>query len=374
MKLLISGGHLTPALAFIDHVQKVQSDIEFTFVGRIYSREKTKQKAKEKEEIEKRGIPFTAFQSGKLGQESLLLLPVSILKMCLAFFTALALFLKEKPQVYLSFGSYLSIPLALASWVLRIPIVVHEQTRTVGIANALVSRFATAVAVSYPESKKQLSHSNVVLTGNPIRETILSTTESKPAWLTTKSSDPLLLVIGGSQGSEIINTTVVQSLPQLTKKWIVIHQCGAKTKLRNYKKELEKARKSLSLKNQKRYFIHEWLTETELAWIYTHVDCAVSRAGANTVQELSVRHVPALYIPLPFSHHNEQYLNAKALADTGQAMLLMQKDATPAQLVDRVYALSKNQKKVRQQLKIHQNNLTTGSQKLLAVVQSIYTA
>lgn len=371
MKILVSGGHLTPALAFIDYVRKHDPSYSFVFAGRLYAREKTKQKAKEKEAVEKRNIPFVTFDSGKLGQESLLLLPVSIVKTITAFFTALSIFSKHKPDAYLSFGTYLSVPLALAAWFMRTPIIVHEQTRSVGFANALVSKIARMVAVTYPETKDMVSNKHVYVTGNPIRESILQKSDQKPKWFKTKSKDPILFVVGGSQGSEVINTTISRCIPTLTKKYVVIHQCGTKTKLRNYKKELEFVKNKLSLNSQKKYYIHEWISADDLAWIYTHAHIAISRAGANTVQELSLRHIPTIYIPLPFSHKNEQLLNAKALADTQQAVLIQQKHLSPEVLIDAVQDVAKKHTKITRTLEREQADFASGSQLLFEHIQAV---
>jgi len=371
MKILISGGHLTPALAFIDYVQKTDESYSFLFAGRIYTREKSKQKAKEKSAAKKRNIPFIPFDSGKLGQDSLLLLPVSLLKTIGAYFTALKLFSHHKPAAYLSFGTYLSVPLALAAWVMRVPIIVHEQTRSIGIANALVSRIATMVAVTYPETVKMVKNKQVYLTGNPIRESILQKSEKIPDWYKTKAKDPILFVVGGSQGSEVINTTISRCISTLTKKYVVIHQCGTKTKLRNYKKELEFTKKQLSLAGQNKYFIHEWIGAEDLAWIYTHAYLAISRAGANTVQELSLRHIPTIYIPLPFSHKNEQLLNAKALSDTGQAVMIQQKDLSPDVLIAVVGEIDKKHNRIQRTLQTEQASLSAGSQELFARIHTL---
>ncbi len=373
MKILVSGGHLTPALAFIDYVTKHSKKDSFVFVGRIYSRVKTKQKAREKTEVEKRNIPFVAFDSGKLGQGSVFLLPLTLLQIIGAFFKAIHIFLRFKPDVYLSFGSYISVPLALAAWLLRIKIVVHEQTRTLGIANTFASRFASVVALSYPETSKLISHPHVTVTGNPVRTSILQKNITAPTWYKTKSKDPILYIAGGSQGSEIINTTVKQSLALLTKEWVVIHQCGAKTTVRNYKKELEKKQKQLSLRTQSKYFVREWVNETELAWIYTTATGAISRAGANTVLELSLRYIPTIYIPLPFSHQNEQYLNAKCLAESKQAFLIQQKDLSPEKLLSLLDELKRKHGQIKRTLTQEQASVARGSEKLYKAVIALKT-
>lgn len=371
MKILISGGHLTPALAFIDYVRKTNPSYTFVFAGRIYSREQTKQKAKEAEAIQQRNIPFVAFDSGKLGQDSIFLLPVTLTKTIRAFFTALNIFSRYKPDAYLSFGTYLSVPLAFAAWFMRVPVIVHEQTRSIGFANMIVSKIAKMVAVTYPETAQMVQNKQVYVTGNPIRDSILQESHTPPKWFKTKSKDPIILVVGGSQGSEVINTTIARCIPALTKRFIVIHQCGTKTKLRNYKNELEFIKKQLSEPAKKKYFIHEWIDAEDLAWIYTNAHVAISRAGANTVQELSLRHIPTIYIPLPFSHKNEQLLNAKALTETSQAFMIQQKELSPDVLIAAINEIDKKHAKIKRSLQTQQESLASGSQHLFELIRTL---
>jgi UDP-N-acetylglucosamine--N-acetylmuramyl-(pentapeptide) pyrophosphoryl-undecaprenol N-acetylglucosamine transferase len=341
MKILLSGGHLTPALALIDYIQKNTTD-SCVFVGREYAQEKTKQPSQEKTEVTKRGIVFIPYATGKLIRlNPIVLIPQGKLLLT-SFFRALSIFKTEKPDVYVSFGSYLAVPLTLAAWILHIPIVTHEQTQTAGVANKLVAKFAQKVAISHQSSANYFPAAKVVLTGNPVRPQILAGSKTAPEWMSTSKEKPILYITGGSQGSQRINQVVSEVLTQLTQKWLVIHQCGKPTTAYNGLTFLEAQRNKLPPEQQNCYFIREWLTEQELAWIYQHTQIIISRAGANTIQELTALGKPALFIPLPLTHDDEQTKNAQAVVDQHAALLLPQSEVSPNSLLERLDTFERN--------------------------------
>lgn len=344
MKVLISGGHLTPALAFIDYLQNTHPDIEILFVGREFTRESDKQPSREKQEIESRNIKFIPLATGKFSKSTLF----SIFNQAGLFITSLFqssnLLSRYQPDVFVSFGSYVAVPIALSCWVRHIPIITHEQTRTVGRSNKIIGRIAKRVAISFPESASFFPSYKTVLTGNLIRKQLLQKNPPKPSWYTATSSLPLLYITGGSQGSEVINSTVSQALPRILRDWQVIHQCGAASLSRSYLNELEQRKHLLTKTQGSRFFIREWITEQELAWIYKHASACISRAGANTTQELVYSKLPAVLIPLPFSNYQEQQKNAEALAATGGAIVITQKNLNPDALLAALDVLrTKNQ-------------------------------
>ena len=267
-----------------------------------------------------------------------------------SIFQAYLIVAKQKPDVFLSFGGYMAVPLAIAAWMQQIPVVTHEQTRAVGVSNQFISRFAKKIAISHQDSKKFFPAAKTILTGNLIRKQLTSPSILKPSWMTSNSSLPLLYITGGSQGSEIINTSISQMLPRLLKDWQIIHQCGAASSKRSYFSELQNRRKSLTKPQQSRYVIREWILESELAWIYKNATAVISRAGANTTQELSLNCIPSILIPLPFSHHQEQLLNAEALAKEKCAIVIPQKSLTTESLLTALETLKSKNNSFRKRL------------------------
>ncbi|MCB9812800.1 MAG: UDP-N-acetylglucosamine--N-acetylmuramyl-(pentapeptide) pyrophosphoryl-undecaprenol N-acetylglucosamine transferase [Pseudomonadales bacterium] len=351
MKILISGGHLTPALAFIDYIQNNHPKNEIIFIGRTHTRKKSSQESREKQETKKRNIVFIPFHSIKLAKNNYFEKIKSIPLLITSTLKAVLVLGKTKPDVFVSFGGYLAVPIAMASWIMRVPIVTHEQTRTAGVANKLIAKFAHKIAISYPESKKFFPQKSTVLTGNLIRQNILCEENNKPKWINKELSFPILYITGGSQGSEIINHTIEQIIRIISKDWIVIHQCGNPTKRRNYKNELEEIKNKLPKLNRNNYYIREWLDEKELSWVYSNAKAIVSRAGANTTEEIASRGIPSVLIPLPFSHHDEQLKNAQALSNNKQAILLEQKFLNPESLIDSINLVNKFNRKFSRNLK-----------------------
>lgn len=349
MKVLIPGGHLTPALAFIDYLQATHPEDQVVFCGRRYSQDSLRQVSQEKAEVDRRQIPFTYVWAPRWDHASLVNKVAYPLMLVFSVLRALKIILTSKPDVVLSFGGYLAVPIAVAANLARVPVVTHEQTRSIGTANRLISKLARKVAITYPETAETLPAAKVVVTGNPLRPGLFLK-QPKPSWI-GNTSKPIIYVTGGNQGSEIINVTVQQGLRHLLKEWTVIHQCGNPTRRRRYKDELEQASRKLPPHLQANYVVREWLTESELAWIYQHAQVVVSRAGANTVLELAAYHLPSVLIPLPFAHGDEQLLNARYLADAGGAVLVFQKELSVVTLQAALEKATKHHRSMSQKLK-----------------------
>ncbi|MGD9129078.1 MAG: UDP-N-acetylglucosamine--N-acetylmuramyl-(pentapeptide) pyrophosphoryl-undecaprenol N-acetylglucosamine transferase [Candidatus Woesebacteria bacterium] len=363
MKILISGGHLTPALAFVDYVQASQSNNELVFVGREYSQKKLKQKAVEEQEIKKRNLSFIPFSAIRFDGnlfvkfKKFFLLIISVKRACKVLD-------QIKPDIFLSFGGYLAVPIAIAAYLKKIPILTHEQTRTIGMANAIIAKLATVLAVSFGETvksfadKKGIYRKKVYLTGNPIRAEIVKKQKQSPSWMKNKKLDkPLVLITGGNQGSKVINQVVKENLADLLSNYSLLHICGRPTLANNYLKELKTTAAQLNSELQSRYFVKEWLGEKDLAWIYQNARLAISRSGANTVLELAISNLPSILIPLPFAYKDEQKLNAQWLSDQKAALLLEQKYLDRdsllqaiANLEDKYQELKENLKKIRPKL------------------------
>lgn len=344
MKLLITGGHLTPALGLIDHIIENHPTDEVVFLGREYSQDKNKQPSKERSEVEKRSVHFIPYSTGKFVDKNPLAIISAIIRFTKGFFHACSVMIYEKPDIFISFGSYLAVPVALAAWLFRVPIITHEQTRTLGSANRFISMFAAVVAVSYKQTLSLVTSKKGVFTGNILRKQLLQRKPNRPAWIPFQPEKPVLYITGGSQGSEVINTMIAKALPVILKDWFIVHQCGAAHEKRSYKQELEAAREQLQPQLRLSYVIREWVSEPELAWIYNNSTGLVSRAGANTTQEIALFKIPAILIPLPFSNHNEQQLNAEWLQETGGAIVINQKDLTVESIFDNLEVLKNRHK------------------------------
>ncbi len=373
MKILISGGHLTPALAFIDYALTNHPQDTCVFVGRTFSQSGNAQKSQEKAAVLARGVKFVAFHSGKLSSYAPHILLSESLSFLRSLWEAEQIIRKERPHLFLSFGGYLALPLACIAFLHRLPIITHEQTRTAGVANRFIAKIATIVALSYPESQQFFAKEKTTVIGNPIRPQLLTKAPEPPAWLQGNIDLPILYITGGSQGSQFINTTILQVISQLTKEWVVIHQCGNPTKHMNYYNELMQKKKTLPPVQQRRYFISEWLTENEQAWIYQHAHAIVSRAGANTVHELMTIGKPAIFIPLPQSHDDEQLKNALAMEQTGSALIIQQKNMSAAVFLETLKTFNRKYRTLARCARANRKELdNSASQQLYQLAENVY--
>lgn len=343
MKILITGGHLTPALALMEYLQEKQPSTEIVFVGRPYSQESSVQKSQEETEVTQLGAMFVPLTAPRLERDQQKNIFSKVTPFVKSTLTAISILRKQRPDCYLSFGGYLATPVAIAAWICRIPIITHEQTHSLGLANKLIARIATRIALSHQSSETFLSpklKKKSVVIGNLLRPSLWQEVTA-PTWLPEKNSLPILFITGGNQGSQMINQTVGRALPQLTKNWLVIHQCGAATSELNYEQYLQTLANQLPATQKRRYFVKPWITAHQLAWIYQHTSLVISRAGANTIDEISAFNIPAIIIPLPFAYQQEQNSNAQALklSKPTQTKVIQQKDCTAATLIKAVVEL-----------------------------------
>lgn len=226
------------------------------------------------------------------------------------------------PDVVLATGGYVAVPVGLAAWLRRRPLVIHEQTTRVGLANRVLARVADVVALSSESSVALLpGASRTVVTGNPVRPEILAGQRDKTlAGLGLVGFDPALptvYVTGGAQGSVQINTVVRELLPWLLLRANVIHQCG-KSGIAGLRENAS----GLDPDLVDRY----WLTEfvgVELPDVLALADVVISRSGAGTIAEVTALGKAAVLIPLASSAGGEQAHNARVLAEQGAAVALL---------------------------------------------------
>ncbi len=361
--ILISGGHLTPALATIEYLQKHHPEVKLVFVGRRYSQEKQHQLAKEEEMAQTLQIPFYAIEAPKFHRTNWWRNLEEVGKIIPAFWRSYHILIKENVDLFLSFGGYLAVPVAMVAKVLRKKVITHEQTKTTGLANEFIALIADQVAIAFAESRRYYPAAKTVLTGNPIRSSILRSYTRPPSWLPS-SKKPILYVTGGSQGSQVINNTVGLILPELTKKFLVVHQCG-QSEHHRYRHEFEERAEALAPEQASQYVVREWIEEKEVSWLFQHAALILSRSGANTVLEVMLHAVPAIFVPLPFAHNNEQYKNAQKLEDAGVALILEQKDLSPETLLDTIWLASSQRAAMRRRgEKLAAEIATDGAKKL----------
>lgn len=310
MKLLMTGGHVTPALACIDYIKKQKLPIEITFVGRKVAHKNDPNTTFEYNEIINRDIPFTHLEAGRFTRIASLPTLLHMAKIPVGFLQALSILQKEKPDAILSFGGYIALPIAIVASFLKIPVFTHEQTINPGLANKIIAKYSQKVFVSFPETISTFQKEKVQLTGNPIREEIFHINESASKKFAIKKDKPVIYITGGSLGAHSINIHIEKLLPELLKKYIVIHQCGNTAEYNDYLR-LKTLKQGLSRDVYSRYHVFSHFSTEEIGYIYSITDLVISRSGANTFFELAALQKPTIFIPLPWSANGEQQRHAE---------------------------------------------------------------
>lgn len=337
MKILITGGHHTSSIPIIKELQNKHKDAKITFIGHKYNLKGNKNTTLEYRDITSMNIPFYNLTTGKFYKKVNL---VNITKIIFGFFQSFILLLKIKPDIVLSFGGYLSVPVVIVAYFLRIKILVHEQTLVLGLANKIGSKFASKIFISWPQSQKYFNKDKTILTGIPIRPEIFKNTTNN---FKINSKLKTIYITGGKSGSNIINKTILKILSNLLEKYNVIHQCGDNSATNDYtilNKEKTK------LKNTKGvYHLVKFVDTKEIGEVFDKSDIVVSRSGAHTISELLILEKPSILIPISWSSHNEQYENAKLLKDNNLAEIINEKELNSNILASKIDYVLNNYKK-----------------------------
>lgn len=329
LRLLITGGgtggHTYPALTTLSAVQRRQVPHDVLWVGTA--------NGLEARITAEHGIPFKAITTGKLRRRpnlkelgtniaDVFRIPIGVLQ-------AVGHAARYLPDVVLSTGGYVAVPIGVAAKLIRRPLVMHEQTTVVGLANRILSRLATRIALSHESSLDHLPASarkKAVVTGNPIRPELLQGNRAAAYDLFGLTFEvPLIYVTGGAQGSKQINTLIAEILPRLLPHAQIVHQCGPAW--------IDQMRAvPLPPDLADRYHPVPYVG-SELADLFAAADVVISRSGAGTVSELTAIGKPSVLIPLIPTGGDEQRKNAGYLASAGAARALLEPRPTGEMLL-----------------------------------------
>ncbi|MDQ7090809.1 MAG: undecaprenyldiphospho-muramoylpentapeptide beta-N-acetylglucosaminyltransferase [Methylococcales bacterium] len=310
-----TGGHVFPALAVAEYLRAEGWSV--SWLGT--------QKGLEARVVPAHQIEIDWLSVSGLRGKGLIFKFKSILLLIKACWQAFTCLRHRKPHVVLGMGGFVAGPGGLMAKVLGIPLVIHEQNRVVGTTNKLLSKIATRRLEAFPDSFS--TKVAAIFTGNPLRQDFMNL---KPR-LIKKMGEPLkLLVVGGSQGAQILNEIVPQSTALLDN-ITVTHQTGLVML-----ESVESRYQALGVTAEVKAFIDDMPTA------YQWADLMVCRAGAMTVSEVAACGLPAIFIPLPQAIDDHQTANARYLADEGAALILTQKQLTAASLAAAITEISTN--------------------------------
>lgn len=354
MKILLTGGgtggHFYPTIAVAQAIREMAAERKILSPNLYYAApNKYNPRALFDNEIEFIGVP-----AGKVRRYFSLLNITDAIKTFVGCIKALFSMYSLYPDVIFGKGGYASFPILFVAKVLRIPVVIHESDSKPGRVNIWAGKFARKIALSYPDAAKYFKvkdQSKIAYTGNPIRKEIREPlTNGAREFLGLEDDTPVVLILGGSQGAQVINDAVLGGLPEILEKFEVIHQTG--------KNNLEEIKQTTSVilndhEHKNRYHPFDYLNELALRMSAGVANVVVSRAG-STIFEIASWGVPSIIIPLPQSVSHDQTTNAFAYVKTGAGSIIEQDNLSAHILlgeINRIYDSPKISELMRERAK-----------------------
>lgn len=319
-----TGGHIYPGIAIANEIKKRNSGSEILFVGTA--------SGLETRIIPEHGMNLKLIEASGIKGKSLKDLVKSILKIPMGFSQAAKIIFSFRPDIVIGVGGYASGPTVFCAAFLRLPTIILEQNFYPGLTNRILSKVVERIGVNFESSTQFFKKKKVVVTGNPVRGDINrgSREEAIRQW-GMKENCFTLLVFGGSQGARRINQCVVEALPLLEKydnMLQIIHQTG--------KNDFGFVKEGYS-KSCMRNYVTPYIEEMKNA--YAIADLVICRAGAITLSELSECGKASILIPFPYAANNHQELNARAFADEGAAVMVLDKELNGEILSEKIISL-----------------------------------
>ena len=364
MKVLITGGHFSPAYAVLTELSKRAHEV--AIAGRKHPFEGDETESYEYLTAKEKNIPFFEVKATRFRRKFSSYTIMSLARSPLGLLGGLKILSVYKPDIVVTFGGYIGLPICYAAWILGIPVVLHEQTQRAGLASLLISKIAKKICISFITSEKYIPERKTILTGNPIREEILKLDKTIKV-----PRGKVVYVTGGSTGSHKINLIVGQIIGNLVSNYVIIHQTG-ENKFRDYEKLLA-IRRGLPRSLQEKYVLSKFIDPRVIASIFKKADLVVSRAGINTACEILATGKIALLIPLPHGQHNEQLENAKLIAEIGIGDYIEEDSMTAGHVLQKIDEVLANYKQYEQNLpKVKKYFHENAAKKIADVVEDVY--
>lgn len=343
-----TAGHVTPHLALLPHLRARGWQVHYVGTHDGIERQLVGDE-----------IPYYPISAGKLRRYfdlKNLSDPFRVLKGVADAYGHLK---RIKPNVVFSKGGFVAVPVTLAAWLQGVPVILHESDLTPGLANRLCVPLARKLCVAFPESLNYLqgkAAAKAVVTGTPIRAELFQGSKDQGLALAGFSKErPVLLVIGGSLGSALLNKTIRENLPVLTERYQIIHICG-------------RGNLAPEIRNN-RYFQLEYARE-ELPHLLAAADMVLSRAGANAIVELAALGKPNILVPLSKqASRGDQILNARAFAQAGLSLVIQEEDLDGKTLQENLVRLEREREAFLKRLQ--SSPIKDGTETILRLIEEI---
>lgn len=336
MKYLISGGgtggHIFPAVSIANAIRKVQPDAEILFIGALGRMEMEKVPAEGYKII---GLPVRGFIRPLFHPGNISVL----LDLMKSIRQAKQIIRDFKPDAAVGVGGYASAAALKAAAALNVPYILQEQNGFAGVTNQKLARGAKKICVAYPNMERFFPADRIVMTGNPVRQSLLECTasvqEARKAF-GLEPNRPTLFVTGGSLGARSVNNAICGGLKKL-------QEAGVQVLWQTGKADGDKWEKAVAETGST--LIHPTIFVKDMALAYRAADVVISRSGAGAVNEVCLIGKAAIFIPLPTAAEDHQTANARSLSSRDAAMLIADSDA-PVHLVDEAIALVNDKERI----------------------------
>ena len=342
-----TAGHVTPNIALLPRLKELGYDIQY--IGSYNGMEKGL--------IEPLGIPYHGISSGKLRRYFSLQNFTDPFRVLKGFGEAKKLIKELQPDVIFSKGGFVTVRVVMAGKKCKVPTIIHESDMTPGLANKISIPAATKICCNFPETLEHLPKEKAVFTGSPIRQELLTgNADAALKFCGLSAGKPVILIIGGSLGSVVINNAVREILPDLLKDFHVIHLCG-------------KGKVDDSLKSLEGYVQFEYI-KSELKDLFALADVVISRAGANAICELLALHKPNLLIPLSANaSRGDQILNARSFERQGFSKVLEEEELNKSTLLDSLQTLFRDKESYIKAMR--QSNQQNSIDTIIELIESV---
>ncbi len=347
MKIVLTGGgtggHFYPIVAVAESIRKITKADRLIEPTLYYMGPKQY----DEKALFENSVIFERSYAGKMRRYFSLLNVFDLLKTLLGIINAVISVWRIYPDVVFSKGGYVSFPVLLAARFLRIPVIIHESDSHPGRVNLWAGKFARRIAVSYREAAGYFPKEKVAFTGNPVRREITEPArEGAREFLKIENDLPVVLILGGSQGSQRINEAIISVLPELVKKYCVIHQTGKE----NVEEMTHMANAILGQNaHRDRYKPFAYLNTLAMRMASGAASLIVSRAG-SIIFEIALWGIPSIVIPIPEEVSHDQTSNAFAYAGSGACSVIEEINLTPHVLsaeIDRIMEQPDIQRKMK---------------------------
>lgn len=326
-------GHVAVNVALVPEFRKKQYDISY-----IGSKDGI-----EKNMIDKiSDIDYYPISSGKLRRYFSLENFIDPFRVLKGIIDSLIILRRIKPEFVFSKGGFVSVPVSIAAKLLKIPVFLHESDLTIGLANRIGIKFSNHIFTTFESTADNLPSGKASFVGAVVREDIYRGSKDRAYEFTNfDKNKPVILVMGGSLGSKILNEYIWNNIESLIEKFQIIHLVGK----HNVNNSIEK----------KGYLQFEFLNK-ELFDILQITDIAISRAGANTIFELLALNIPSILIPLGINQsRGDQIENARYFEKNGFSITVSEEKMKNFSLIDIETFYNNKEKYVKNMIHIKEN-------------------